>query len=186
MSEQSTGSGELLSHEYDGIREYDNPTPMWWHLVFWASIVFAAIYFFAYQLSNMAPGVLASYEAELAEAGATQVASGPAATEESLAALVADAGAVGAGQQKFMTVCAACHGQKGEGLVGPNLTDNAWIHGDGSLLAIHKVVDEGVLAKGMPAWGKQLKPVELNQVVAFIGTLRNTNVPGKAAEGAVH
>lgn len=185
MTEKSTGGGQLMSHEYDGIREYDNPTPMWWHLIFWASIVFSVIYFFAYHLSTMAPGVLASYDADVAAAGNAPVATGPAATEESLAALLSDAGAVGAGREKFAAVCAACHGQKGEGLVGPNLTDNAWLLGDGSLMAIFKVVDEGSLAKGMPAWGKQLKPVELQQVVAYVGTLRNTNVPGKAPEGTV-
>ena len=68
-------------------------------------------------------------------------------------------------------------------MIGPNLTDNAWIHGAGKLTDIYGVVDGGVAAKGMPAWGRQLTPIELRKVVAFVGTLRGTNVPGKAAEG---
>jgi cytochrome c oxidase cbb3-type subunit III len=79
--------------------------------------------------------------------------------------------------------CAPCHGASGQGLIGPNLTDSAWVHGKGTLTDIYGVVEGGVAAKGMPAWGRQLTPIELRKVVGFVGTLRGTNVPGKAAEG---
>ena len=88
-------------------------------------------------------------------------------------------------QGAFSLRCGPCHGDKAQGLIGPNLTDNAWIHGKGSLTDIFVVVDQGVLAKGMPAWGKQLSPIEVRKLAAFVGTQRGKAVAGKAPEGAV-
>src|SRR5690606_1318027 len=79
-----------------------------------------------------------------------------------------------------------CHGKKAEGLIGPNLTDDYWLNGDGSLLSIYRVINEGVPAKGMPAWNRQLLPVEVSKLAAFVGTLRGTNVSGpKGQEGVL-
>jgi cytochrome c oxidase cbb3-type subunit 3 len=111
------------------------------------------------------------------------VAAAKDVSEEKLAALMADAAAVAAGQAKFQAVCVACHGKQGEGLIGPNLTDAAWLHGDGSLMAIRDVVVNGVVEKGMIPWGPTMAPDELNRVVAYLGTLRGTNVPGKEPQG---
>lgn len=177
----------LKDHEYDGITEYDNPTPGWWNLLFIASFVFSVLYFVHYQLGHGA-SVADEYTADVEEAKAIAAERALASaskevTEETLGALASSPDQVAKGKAKFLVVCAACHGQRGEGLVGPNLTDGQWLHGDGSLMAIRKVVREGVIAKGMAAWESQMPPEELLQVVAYVGTLRGTNVPGKPPEG---
>jgi cytochrome c oxidase cbb3-type subunit 3 len=89
---------------------------------------------------------------------------------------------VAAGKAVFGQYCVACHGPEAAGLIGPNLTDHAWIHG-GTPTAILQTVTAGVAAKGMPSWGPVLGPDKVENVVAFVLTLRGKNVPGKPAEG---
>lgn len=177
---------ELLNHEYDGIREYDNPTPAWWNWIFFGSFVFAVGYFIHFHMGHgvsieqayaMEMEVIEAQRAEEALAAAKNV------SEDKLAELMADATAVESGHGEFAAKCAACHGKQGEGLIGPNLTDAFWLHGDGSLMAIRDVVYNGVVEKGMVAWGKSMPPDQLNQVVAYVGTLRGKNIPGKAPQG---
>jgi cytochrome c oxidase cbb3-type subunit 3 len=174
----------LLDHEYDGILEYDNPMPRWWVWTFWATFWFACAYIFHFWFGN-GVSIADSFkeEDEAARAALAAAAMSQPVTEESLLPLLSAAGTVKSGGEVFLTRCAPCHGQKGEGLIGPNLTDGSWIHG-GQLLDIYKTVSTGVAAKGMPAWEKQLTPEQLRQVVAFVGTLRGSNIPGKAPEGS--
>ena len=176
----------LLDHEYDGIREYDNPTPAWWNWIFFGSFVFSVFYFIHYHMGD-GVSVAETYAMEMevqekllaaeAEKAAKNV------SEDSLKTLMADTGAVKFGEEKYVALCAACHGKQGEGLIGPNLTDQFFIHGDGSLMAIRNVVTNGVIEKGMVAWGKTMPPAELNKVVAYLGTLRGKNVKGKEPQG---
>lgn len=174
----------LLEHEYDGIVEYDNPMPGWWVWSFWASVLFSVGYLFHYWAGN-GVSVEDSYEAEMAvvRAERAQQALAQAVTEESLEQVLADQASLAEGSTVYASRCAPCHADKGQGLIGPNLTDAHWLHGGGRLMDIYKVVAEGVLEKGMPAWDRQLTPAELRQVVAFVGSIRGTNVPGKAPEG---
>ena len=178
----------LLSHEYDGIREYDNPIPAWWNWIFLGSFVFSVVYFIHYHMGT-GVSVEQAYAVEMEEIDKIRAEEALAAakdvSEDKLAGMMADATAVSFGEQKFQTLCFACHGKLGEGGIGPNLTDSSWIHGDGSLMAIRDVVINGVVEKGMVAWGKTMPPDELNKVVAYVGTLRGKNVPGKAPEGTV-
>lgn len=172
-------------HEYDGIREYDNPLPGWWVWGFWATIAFSLAYFVHYELTGNGETMLATYDREVAafrEAEALREM-GSEVTEESLAKLMADAPMMKDAQLIYQKRCLTCHADRGQGGIGPNLTDRHWIHGQGTLMDIHQVVSEGVLSKGMPNWNRQLTPMELRKVVCYIGTLRNTRVPGKAPEG---
>lgn len=180
------GQDELLDHEYDGIREYDNPLPRWWVWIFAGSFWFSVAYFFHYHVSHNGQSVAAAYEADVAEAREVQAKASLAepVSEESLGKLMADAALMSDAKGLYGLRCAPCHGDRGQGLIGPNLTDSAWLHG-GSLAEIFGVIDQGVLAKGMPAWSKQLSPIEVRKLAAFVGTQRGTNVPGKPAEGAV-
>lgn len=177
-------SAALTDHEYDGIQEYDNPMPRWWVLIFWGSFYFAACYFLWFHVYDKG-SISESYAADMAvfreEIAAREMGSG--ATEESLAKLSDNATMMTDAAAVFVLRCAQCHGPKGEGLIGPNLTDDHFIHGKGTLMDIHAVARDGVVTKGMPAWGRQLKPVELAKVVAFVGTLRGKNLPGKPPEG---
>lgn len=175
---------QLLEHSYDGIQEYDNPMPRWWVSIFWGSFVFSLGYMFHYWAGN-GESLAEDYDAEMAVVNAERAkeALSQEISEDSLAQVLADASSVEAGAGVFQSRCAACHLEKGQGSIGPNLTDSHWIHGKGALMDIYKTVGEGVPAKGMPAWNRQLTPAELRQVVAFVGSLRGTNVEGKAPEG---
>lgn len=173
----------LLDHDYDGIREYDNPMPRWWLWVFYATIIFSGAYYFLPLPFGEGPGVVAEYEADVARHAAAQPAAGPALTDDQLLGLAANAGTVAEGQQVYQQYCAACHRVDGGGLIGPNLTDDAWIHG-GAPTLIHKTIVEGVLAKGMPEWGRILKPGQVDAVTAYVISLRGTNPKdAKAPEG---
>ncbi len=178
---------ELLDHEYDGIREFDNPTPAWWNWIFFLSFVFSVAYFAYYHMWS-GPGIYDDYRADMkvyTEAREERERKELAGmSEEKLQALLGDEIAVAAGLEVYAARCQACHAEQGKGSIGPNLTDAYWIHGDASLSAIRKVVAEGVLSKGMPPWKDLLSPKELMQVVVYVGTLRNLNVEGgKAQQG---
>jgi cytochrome c oxidase cbb3-type subunit III len=178
---------QLLDHEYDGIREYDNPLPRWWVWIWAGSAVFSVAYFFHYHVSGNGQSVAVAYEADMREAREAEAKANLAqpVSEESLAKLLADPALMKDASALFALRCAVCHGAEGQGLIGPNLTDNAWLHGTGTLPEIFAVINDGVLAKGMPAWGKQMSPIELRKLAAFVGTKRGTAVPGKPPEGNV-
>jgi cytochrome c oxidase cbb3-type subunit III len=178
---------QLLDHEYDGIREYDNPLPRWWVWMFAGSFWFSVAYYFHYHVSGNGESVAAAYEADVAAAREQAAKSSLAApvSEESIGKLMADPALMSDTKALFALRCAQCHGERAQGTIGPNLTDDAWIHGSGTLVDIFGVINEGVLAKGMPAWGKQLSPIEVRKLAAFVGTQRGLAVPGKAPEGVV-
>lgn len=170
-------------HVYDGIEELDNHLPNWWLFILWLTIMFGFGYWYYFHTTGEGRGSLEVYRAEAAEAARLAEARKPKPDSDAgLMLLVQDKGLVDEGQQNFQQTCAACHGQKGEGIIGPNLTDNAWLHG-GKPTDIHKVVTEGVLAKGMPSWEKVLGPQRVRAVVAYVLTLKNTNVPGRPPQG---
>jgi cytochrome c oxidase cbb3-type subunit 3 len=165
--------GEIL-HVYDDIEEADNNLPAWWLLTFYGAIAFGLVYWFyfhEYGIGKLQPE-------KYAEAVAAAEAERSIVTDESLEALASDAGAVAAGEQIFTTQCAACH-DKGQGRVGlgSNLTDEYWVHG-GAPTDIHAIVTQGIAEKGMPPWAPILGETGVNQVVAYVLTMRNTNLEG--------
>jgi cytochrome c oxidase cbb3-type subunit 3 len=183
----SAPEGELLEHEYDGIREYDNPLPGWWVAIFWGSFVFSIVYGVWYHVSPQGTSVAAAYDEEMSlareERAKQSLAEAP--SDAVLGKLMADADMMQDAKLLFAQRCAVCHAAEGQGLIGPNLTDDHWIHGDGSPIAVYEVVSDGVPAKGMPAWELQLKPIEVRKLAAFVATLHGKNLPGKAPEGNV-
>ena len=180
---------KILDHDYDGIQEEDNPLPRWWLLLFYACIVFAVIYTAHYSFGpGKNPNETLPQELE-ALAAQRKINTPPSEVpnEEIFALLTKDSAKMGVAHELFEAKCASCHGVKGEGGIGPNLTDNFWVHGDGSFATNHKVISEGVLDKGMPPWGAMLKPEELNLVVAYVKTLAGTNPANpKAPQGIEH
>lgn len=175
----------LLEHEYDGIREYDNPLPRWWLWIFYATIVFVPLYYVLPGRLGENGGNVAEYDAEVAAYKSGQPAAPPTISSDALLALSKDREAVEEGREVYAKNCVACHGADGGGVIGPNLTDDAWIHG-GAPSAIHYTVVVGVLAKGMPGWERLLKPEELDQVVAYVISLQGTKpATPKAPEGVV-
>jgi len=186
-NENKPDQDHLLEHSYDGIQEFDNPMPRWWVYLFWATIIFSILYFFNVPGFGIGKGRIADYDRDIAAAAsadAKRKAAQPAgASGEQLTAMTKDASVVALGKQVFGQNCAACHRADAGGQIGPNLADDYWLHG-GTLEKIHKTVVDGVLEKGMPPWGKVLKPNQLDAVVAYIYTLRGTNPPNpKAPQG---
>ena len=174
---------KLLDHEYDGIQEYDNPLPTWWKNIFWATIVFSVLYAINIGPVGSGAGMIANYEKSVADAKARFPQQEQGLDVAKLTAMMGDHEVVEEGKETFAKNCAACHRADGGGLIGPNLTDDYWLHG-GQLDQVLKTVENGVLPKGMPAWSKVLKPEQVAAVVAYIGTLRNAPAKdGKAPEG---
>lgn len=177
----------LLDHEVDGIREYDNPMPRWWLNIFYVTIIFSVVY-----ALNVIPGVgsgagrIANYEAEMEKAkNARDAAASKLApvTSEAILAVAADPAAVAKGKERFKATCSPCHREDGGGNIGPNLTDDFWLHG-GQPAQILTTVNEGVVTKGMPAWGQVFKPEEITAVVAYVTTLHGTKpANAKAPQG---
>ncbi len=179
----------LLLHEYDGIHELDNKLPPWWVAMFYLSIIFAGVYLFYYHVSDMGMNQIEEYEAEvaLAEEQVAEFLSKQAnLIDESNVELLTDEKALAAGKAIFDANCVACHGQFGEGTVGPNMTDNYWIHG-GSITDVFKTIKYGVPEKGMIAWQAQLRPADMHAVASYILTLQGTDPPNpKAPEGELY
>lgn len=188
MSKNEVPDSKMKEHFYDDIRELDNPLPNWWVATFVITVIFGLGYYGYYEWGG-GPGLRDELSIELAEIRKIQKsAGGPGNTniESSLLAALSDPSQLEVGKKVFTEKCAACHGIKGEGVIGPNLTDDYWIHGAGKLPAIAQVVSEGIADKGMPPWGSILKPEELIGVSAFVKKLRGTlsaEIKGKMAQG---
>lgn len=173
----------LLEHRYDDIQEYDNPLPTWWSLILWVTIVWAVLYSL-----NIVPGIgsgkgrQANYESEMTAAGekyGTPAQQAAAAVDPAaMAKALADPAQLALGKATFETTCAACHEKDGGGNIGPNLTDDAWIHGNthGAILA---TITNGVPEKGMPTWSAVLQPEQIAQVAAYLVTLHG-RTPARA------
>ena len=169
----------LIDHSYDGIQEYDNPMPRWWVITFWATIVFSILYYIVPGL-GLGKGRTAEYDADMAAFRAAHPANTGGGNPALLLAAAKNPAEVLQGKMLFAGKCAVCHAADGGGVIGPNLTDDAWLHG-GTVDSIYASVNNGILAKGMPAWGKLLKADELEEVVAYVWTLHGTT-PAKPKE----
>ena len=178
----------IEGHSYDGIQEYDNPMPGWWVWIFIGSVAFSVYYVLGINVF----GFINTYEdkldaslEELAAVRAAYAATQPAfiVDEETIGTYVGDAEKIAAGAVNFAAVCAACHGEVGQGLIGPNLTDEYWLKGN-SNVDIYTIISQGSLEKGMPPWEGAYSPEQRAELVAFVRSLEGTNPPNpKAPEG---
>ncbi len=188
MSKDETKEPEgpkLEGHSYDGIEELDNSLPEWWLNGFYLTILFSIGYVMYYTVGE-GPSLRKEYERQQQNYEYAQYqnqASVKLASEEELKGFLKDPARIKVGSQIFQTKCVSCHGPQGQGGIGPNLTDDYWIHG-GKMTEILQVVTNGVLDKGMPPWGPLLKQDELYAVVAFVNSLRGSKPPNpKAPQG---
>lgn len=167
-----------IGHEYDGIRELDNATPPWFTIGFLLTILFGAFYMYRYHIAFSAPNQIQEYEMAVAEARIAQAALLSGQTnlvDESNVTMVDEVG-LQVGAALYAANCIACHGDKGQGTVGPNLTDDYWVNG-GSLNDIFATIKYGVLDKGMQAWNETFSPVQMANLTGYVRTLHNTNPP---------
>lgn len=171
------------NHDYDGIREFDNPLPRWWLLTFYGAVAFSVGYWFYYHTLAVGEQPMASYKNEVEAADKLQAASEQnALTEDQLLALAHDQQAVQRGAALFKQNCVSCHGERAQGVIGPNLTDAYWLHGSRPK-EIYKVVSTGILEKGMPSWRPVLGPSKVKDATAYVLSLKDKNEPGKPPQG---
>jgi cytochrome c oxidase cbb3-type subunit 3 len=178
-----------MGHNYDGIRELNNKLPPWWLGLFYGTIAFAAIYMYVYQWGPNEWSSKQEYEIAMEEAQLEKdkfLSKTASAIDENSVVFVQDDARLKLGEEIYNMNCAACHGPQGQGLVGPNLTDDYWVHG-GSISEIFSTIKYGVPEKGMIAWSSQLRPASMENVSSYIKTLRGTNPPNpKAQEGTLY
>ena len=176
-----------MSDHNDGIEELDNPLPTWWLNTFYLTIVFALLYV-GYYWAGPGRSIEQNFEAgrretEFARTAESGGKGGPSEVE--LLAAFKDPERRHAGGATFAQKCVSCHGPQGQGGIGPNLTDEYWLHG-GKLVEIATSVTSGVLDKGMPPWGTMLTPAEIQNVVAFVKGLGGTHPANpKAPQGVL-
>ncbi len=175
----------LLDHDYDGIQELDHFLPRWWLGILYGSMIFAVGYVAYYGF-----GKGESIRSELEKATAanlglqrTQIDLTKEVTERELLAFASNPQKLKTGAAVYATRCVACHGAQGQGGIGPNLTDDYWLHG-GKITDSLRIVANGVVDKGMLAWGTLLPPEEVYSVVGYLFTLKGTRPPNpKAPQG---
>ncbi|MCA1408246.1 cytochrome-c oxidase, cbb3-type subunit III [Ensifer sp. IC3342] len=186
---------ETTGHEWDGIRELNNPMPRWWVYSFYATIIWAIGYAVAYpswpMLTEATKGVLgyssrAEVSAELANAKAAQAGNLERIAASTVEDIMADPElrqfAIAAGASVFKVNCAQCHGSGAAGGKGfPNLNDDEWLWG-GKPEEIYQTIAHGVRHQGdgetrvseMPAFADMLAPEELRATAAYVVSLTGT------------
>jgi cytochrome c oxidase cbb3-type subunit III len=194
---------ETTGHEWDGIRELDNPLPRWWVLVFYATIIWA----FAYWVAMPAWPLLNSYTTGLrghsdranvaTEVGALQTARAPMFAQLDATPLdqveanpALHEFAMEAGKAVFSDNCATCHGAGGQGAKGfPSLADDVWLW-DGTLDGIVTTLQHGIRSGDdqarfsmMPAYGRDgmFTPAQVADATEFVWSLSKTENVDRAA-----
>lgn len=178
----------LLDHDYDGIKELDNNLPGWWKYGFYLTILVAVVYLLHYHVLKTGYSSSEEYVQEQL-AAEKQIAEYKKSTanlvDENTVVRLLDASSISAGHGVYLQNCVPCHGEFGEGKegLGPNLTDDYWMH-QGGTANIFKSIKYGWTDKGMKSWEQDLKPLEIQQIVSWIQSIRGTNPPNaKAPEG---
>ncbi|MFU8859437.1 MAG: cbb3-type cytochrome c oxidase N-terminal domain-containing protein [Cyclonatronaceae bacterium] len=179
---------KLLNHEYDGIQELDNPMPPWWLYGFYFTIALAVVYLLWYDVLGIGPSQTEEYQRELAAAeerfGTDPGADPGAGTSVDYATLelLTDQASLEAGRTIYNNpaqLCVTCHGANAQGLVGPDLTNDYWLHGC-DLESIMTSVKTGYPQQGMPPYGSgnRLSDEELQQLASYIISLRGSEPEG--------
>ena len=179
----------LMDHNYDGIQELDNSLPPWWKYGFYLTIVVAVIYMYRYHVSHDGPSSKQEYEAAMQQAAdekAEYLKQAGNNIDENNVTRLTDPGEIAAGKEIFVKTCSPCHVADGGGNVGPNLTDDYWLHG-GSIKDVFKSIKYGWQDKGMKSWKDDFTPKQIQELASFVKSLRGTHpaVP-KAAQGELY
>tara|TARA_R110000868_G_scaffold1211_2_gene9345 strand:- start:66571 stop:67170 length:600 start_codon:yes stop_codon:yes gene_type:complete len=178
---------KLMDHEYDGIRELDNHMPVWWVWLFYFTIGWGFLYLVYYQFTDVAPDQHEQYALEMAAAD-EKYGSNNGDDNNSVAVsweFQNDEASIARGKEVYMStnnLCFTCHGNAGEGLVGPNLTDEFWIHGC-SAEALATNIASGFMDKGMMPYGSNapIREEDMTALISYIASIQGTNPPNPKA-----
>ena len=174
----------LMDHEYDGIQELDNNLPPWWVWGFVACIIFAFVYLINYHVLGVSDLQIKAYEKEMEQAQKdidAYLSKMAMNVDETNATLMTEKSDLAAGKTIFDNNCTICHKSKGEGDVGPNLTDKNWVYGY-DVKDIFYSVKKGRPA-GMPEHASKLNPIQIQQVASYVLSL--PSVKGKEPQGDI-
>lgn len=179
-----------VGHNYDGIRELDNITPPWFTVSFVASIIFAAIYMYRYHVAESAPLMIEEYNIEMAAANAAKASNASNEAEITAETVTMLAAAdIDKGKLLFTANCVSCHGPNAASSpngVGPNLTDEYWIHG-GSIKNVFHSISDGWPEKGMISWKSQLSSKQIAQITSYVMSVKGSvSSGGKEPQGEVY
>lgn len=183
-------TNQLREHTFDGIQEMDSRLPNWWLWSFYLACIFSVFYWIHWQTLGTGDSPYEAYLKEqkiAAEKMAAEMQKSPV-TEETLLKARDNPAFVEEGRKIFKGICFQCHGPDASGLlasgaagVGPNLTDRFWINGGTPMEIYNTVMNGGRPGKGMQAW-KVNGPLFVQRAVAYVLSIRNTNVKGKPPE----
>ena len=175
-----------LDHNYDDIKELNNPIPPWFNVLFYGTIIFGIVYLLLYHVFDINPLQTQEYKNELVQAEkqkAEYMKKMDNLIDENNVTVTSDKSKLAAAAEVFKTKCTVCHGDKAEGKNGPNLTDAYWLHG-GDIKSVFKTITYGVTSKGMVSWKNQFTPSQIQGIASYVLSLQGSNPPGaKAPEG---
>jgi cytochrome c oxidase cbb3-type subunit 3 len=167
---------KLMDHDYDGIKELDNPAPKWIMAIFYITIAFS-FYYGLYYFVLDGPSQDEEYTMKSAEHDAKYANLN---AEIGPLVLLTDEESIAEGKTLYGTMnCAVCHGALGEGnAIGPNLTDNYWLHGC-DFDAVFDIIKNGKVTKGMTAFKNQMNDVQIQKLTSYLlEDMLGSNPPG--------
>lgn len=177
---QRPEENELTSHNYDGIQEYDNPIPGWWHLIFLGSVIFSVCYVVVFHMTPLIPSREVRLERRIAAAEEVQFGKlrQLPMDEIKLQTIMGNEQWLSSGKSIFAGTCAVCHGQEAQGIegLGYNLTDDKYVNIK-DMMDIVGMIQNGSENKKMPPQ-TTLNPNEVAMVAAYVASIRGTNVQG--------
>ena len=175
-----------LGHDYDGIRELDNRLPPWWLYGFYLTIIVAGIYLYRFHVSHTAPGSAEEYTTAVATADQEvkeYLKKKGDLVDENTVTLLTSESELAEGKTIFMKSCVACHKEDGRGDVGPNLTDDYWLHG-ADVKSVFKTIRYGINA--MPKWETSYSNKQIAELTSYVKSLKGTKpANAKAPQGVL-
>lgn len=184
----TTGTVEEFEHQFDGIRELDNRIPPWFSTLFLATIVWGVVYFLDYHVFSSSPLMVAEYNAEVAAADVQRrvFLASEGTIDENALTVIKDPAVLTHAAGEYQKYCISCHGPDGGGIVGPNLTDQYWIHG-GGIKDVYTTIKMGVPAKGMISWQLVFTPKQIQEIASYVLSMQgSTPANAKKAEGTLY
>jgi cytochrome c oxidase cbb3-type subunit III len=184
----TTETVEEFEHQFDGIRELDNRIPPWFTTLFLATILWGVVYLLDYHVFSSSPLMVAEYNAEVAAADVQRrvFLASEGTIDENALTTIKDPAVLTRAAGEFQKYCISCHGPAGGGIVGPNLTDQYWIHG-GGIKNVYTTIKMGVPAKGMISWQLVFTPKQIQEIASYVLSLQGSNpANAKKAEGTLY
>jgi cytochrome c oxidase cbb3-type subunit 3 len=179
----------LLDHNYDGIQELDNSLPPWWKYGFYLTIIVGVIYIYRFHISHEGQSQQEEYVSEMEKGEADKaayLAKSANNVDENTVTYLTGSAELAAGKELFQKTCVACHLADGGGSVGPNLTDDYWLH-LGGIKDIFKSIKYGWQDKGMKSWKDDFSPKEIQELASFVKSLKGTkSATPKAPQGELY